>query len=65
VPLPTSEVRELVRRLADRRIGRTEANVQSDLHMLLAAGPLDLGDDKLHDIVLSRLPGCGVVSTSK
>jgi hypothetical protein len=43
MPLPASEVRQLVVRLADRRAGRTEANVQSDLHMLLAAGPLDLG----------------------
>jgi hypothetical protein len=52
MPLPASELRELVTRLADRKTGRTEANVQSDLHMLLAAGPLDLGDDKVQDIFL-------------
>ena len=57
MPLPASELRELVTRLADRRAGRTEANVQSDLHMLLAAGPLDLGDDKLQDIVLESPAG--------
>jgi len=34
VPVPASEVRQLVARLADRRTGRTEANVQSVLHML-------------------------------
>ncbi len=57
MPLPASEVRQLVARLADRRVGRTEANVQSDLHMLLAAGPLDLGDDKLRDIILESPAG--------
>jgi hypothetical protein len=34
----------LVIRLADRRAGRTEANVQSDLHMLLAAAAHTRGD---------------------
>jgi SAM-dependent methyltransferase len=57
MPLPASDVRQLVTRLADRRAGRTEANVQSDLHMLLAAGPLDLGDDKVQDIVLESPAG--------
>jgi SAM-dependent methyltransferase len=57
MPLPSPEVRQLVTRLADRRQGRTEANVQSDLHMLLAAGPLDLGDDKLEDIILESPAG--------
>ena len=31
--------------------------MQSDLHMLLAAGPFDLGDDKLEDIVLESPAG--------
>ncbi len=31
--------------------------MQSDLHMLLAAGPLDLGDDKVQDIVLESPAG--------
>ena len=57
MPLPASDLRELVTRLADRKAGRTEANVQSDLHMLLAAGPLDLGDDKVQDIVLESPAG--------
>lgn len=55
--LPASDVRQLVTRLADRRARRTEANVQSDLHMLLAAGPLELGDDKVQDIVLESPAG--------
>jgi hypothetical protein len=33
--MPALDLRMLVARLADRRPGRTEANVQSDLHMLL------------------------------
>ena len=57
MPLPASDLRELVTRLADRKVGRTEANVQSDLHMLLAAGPLDLGDDKVQDIFLESPAG--------
>src|SRR5436853_3370589 len=57
MPLSTPEVRQLVARLADRHSGRTEANVQSDLHMLLAAGPLDLGEDKLQDIILESPAG--------
>ncbi|HEY9475583.1 MAG TPA: N-6 DNA methylase, partial [Mycobacteriales bacterium] len=47
----------LVARLADRRPGRTEANVQSDLHMLLATAPLSLCDSDLRDIVLESPAG--------
>jgi hypothetical protein len=57
MPLQTSEVRDLVTRLADRRAGRTEANVQSNLHMLLAAGPLNLSDAQLQDITLESPAG--------
>ena len=53
----TVNLRDLVRRLADRRSGRTEANVQSDLHLLLTAAPLDLGDEQLQDIVLEAPAG--------
>ena len=53
----TVNLRDLVRRLADRRTGRTEANVQSDLHLLLTAAPLDLGDEQLQDIVLESPAG--------
>jgi hypothetical protein len=51
------EVRALVTRLADRSSPRTEANVQSDLHMLLSVGPLDLGEDQVRDIVLEAPAG--------
>jgi SAM-dependent methyltransferase len=57
VPTATVDLREIVRRLADRRVGRTEANVQSDLHMLLTAAPFNLGDDDLDDIVLESPVG--------
>lgn len=39
MPLPAAEVRQLAVPFADRRAGRIEANVQSGLHMLLAARP--------------------------
>ncbi len=55
--MPAHDVRMLVARLADRRQGRTEANVQSDLHMLLTLAPLDLGADDLQDIVLESPAG--------
>jgi len=57
MPAGPLDLRTLVARLADRRQGRTEANVQSDLHMLLTLAPLDLGDDDLHDIVLEQPAG--------
>jgi hypothetical protein len=57
------EVRQLVIRRADCHAGRTGANVQSDLQMLLAAGPLDLGEDKLEDIILES-PTVSVISGS-
>lgn len=47
----------LARRMADRRTGRTEANVQSDLHMLLTAAPLQLDDGDLQEIVLESPAG--------
>jgi hypothetical protein len=55
--MPALDLRILVARLADRRPGRTEANVQSDLHMLLTLAPLDLGDEHLEDIVLESPAG--------
>ena len=51
------DLRQLIVRLADRRTGRTEANVQSDLHMLLTTAPLELGDDDLREIVLESPAG--------
>lgn len=55
--MATVDLGELARRLADRKQGRTEANVQSDLHMLLAAAPLQLEDGDLDDIVLEQPAG--------
>ncbi len=55
--MPVLDTRMLVARLADRRPGRTEANVQSDLHMLLTLAPLELGDEDLQDIVLESPAG--------
>jgi hypothetical protein len=43
--------------LADRRAGRTEADVRSDLHMLLTAAPLQLDDHDLDEIVLDSPAG--------
>jgi hypothetical protein len=57
MPAAPLDLRTLLARLADRRQGRTEANVQSDLHMLLTLAPLDLGDDDLQDIVLEQPAG--------
>ncbi|MFF7046139.1 N-6 DNA methylase [Streptomyces massasporeus] len=48
---------QLIGRLADRRAGRTEANVQSDLHMLLAVAPFELDDDDIEDITLEAPAG--------
>lgn len=53
----TVDLTALARRLADRRTGRTEANVQSDLHMLLTAAPLQLNDGDLNEIVLESPAG--------
>jgi len=51
------DLRRIVSGLADRRTGRTEANVQSDLHMLLTAAPLELGERDLDEIVLESPAG--------
>jgi len=51
------DLRALVTDLADRRQGRTEANVQSSLHLLLTAAPLDLGEQDLDDFVLESPAG--------
>ena len=49
----------LTRRLANRDPGRTEANVQSDLHALLLAAPLELDEHDLRDleVVLEQQAG--------
>jgi len=55
--MATVDLGELARRLADRKQGRTEANVQSDLRMLLTAAPLQLEDGDLQEIVLESPAG--------
>lgn len=57
VALGNIDLRELVVRLADRRKGRTEANVQSDIHTLLLAAPLNLDDHQVADSVLEQQAG--------
>lgn len=51
------DLRAVALRLADRRQGRTEANVQSDLHLFLDAAPLDLDDGDLLDVILEAPAG--------
>lgn len=51
------DLRRLASGMADRRPGRTEANVQSDLHLLLTAADLDLGEHDLDSIVLESPAG--------
>lgn len=57
--MPTGHVDlpELVRRLGTRSPERTEANVQSDLHTLLVAGGLNLGDAQVNDVILESPAG--------
>lgn len=56
MPTGSVDLDKLVRRLATRTPQRTEANVQSDLHALLLAAPLDLEEDDL-EIVLEQQAG--------
>lgn len=51
------DLRSIVSRMANRSAGRTEANVQSDLHMLLTAAPLNLTADDLDAITLESPAG--------
>ena len=53
----TIDLLQVVARLADRRPERTESNVQSDLHLLLLAAPLDLVDAQLEAIILESPVG--------
>ncbi len=61
VPTYASTVPDIVQntisRLADRKPGRTEANVQSDLHTLLTVAPFNLDDHHVEDIVLESQAG--------
>ncbi len=51
------DLEEVLRRMADRRPARTEANVQADLHLLLTAAPLELTEGDLRDTVLESPAG--------
>ena len=55
--MPTIDLNALALRLASRQPGRTEATVQSDIHALLLAAPLNLDDSQLEDIVLESPAG--------
>jgi hypothetical protein len=52
MPIGQADLTELVRRLATKSPGQTEANVQADLHTLLVVGGLNLGDAEVNDVVL-------------
>lgn len=51
------DLRTLVAKMAKRDDHRAEANVQSDLHTLLSAAPLNLDDDDLNNITLEAQAG--------
>jgi len=55
------DLNALAARLANRVITRTEANVQSDLHALLLAAPLELEENDLLNLdpVLEQQAGAG------
>lgn len=57
VRIATINLSNLARALADRKPGRTEATVQSNLHALLLAAPLQLEEHHLQDIVLEQPAG--------
>jgi SAM-dependent methyltransferase len=57
MPAGAIDISEVTRRLASRRADRTEANVQSDLHVLLLAAPLNLDASQLNEIVLEQQAG--------
>jgi SAM-dependent methyltransferase len=56
-PTGQVDIAELVQRMARRRPDRTEANVQSDLHTLLIAAGLNLGDAEIDDVILESPAG--------
>lgn len=53
------EFRDLIARLANRDIKRSEATVQADIRQLLLTAPLDLGDEDLRDVPLEAHVGEG------
>lgn len=57
MPAGNVDLKEVALRLANRAHGRAEANIQSDLHLFLAAAPLDLGEGDIKDIELEAQVG--------
>lgn len=57
MPTGNLDLGALALRLANRTPGRTEANVQSDLHALLLAAPLELDEDDLNPILEQQVGG--------
>jgi N-6 DNA methylase len=57
LPSAIVDLTELTRKLATRDSSRTEATVQSQLHVLLLTAPLQLEEGHLHDIVLEQPAG--------
>lgn len=51
------DLRAMVAELAARDRGRTEATIQSKVHLLLTAAPLDLGEAELNEVVLESPVG--------
>ena len=58
MPTGNLDLDALALRMANRTASRTEANVQSDLHALLLAAPLELEEDDLNP-VLEQQAGAG------
>jgi hypothetical protein len=52
-------VRETVRRIAERRAGRSEATLAADIRGLLLSGYLDLDADDLTEVELEAAAGGG------
>lgn len=57
--MATAQLQEVAARLASGSVGRTEADIQSDVRMFMLAAPLDLGGADLQDVALEAQAGGG------
>jgi hypothetical protein len=57
--MASSALKETATRLAAGAIGRTEADIQSDVRKFLLDAPLELGDDNVVDVALEAQAGSG------
>ncbi len=57
--MATASLQKIVARLAAGAVGRTEADVQSDVRAFLLDAPLDLGGSDLVDVALEAQAGSG------